>query len=378
MLKLSDLDKVMKETINAVDKGKTDIFEMAENARNQLARVEKMLLEIKKETREVIEEVDLAESEEYKARQHLVHVSKNFKIFNDEDVRKAYEDASQKQVKTALLRQKEKTLKERRTELEISYRQLLESVASAENLVSRLGVAMDYLGKNIRNICDTLEEMESRNLAGLHIIMAQEEERRRIAREIHDGPAQSVANIILRAEYCQKLFELKPENLVAELDGLKALARTNLKDIRKIIYDLRPMDLDDLGLIPALERYAEEFQKETGMEVNFKFLDEQRTLDTSFQVGCFRIAQEFLNNVRKHSEASAVNMLIEITPLVINLKIADNGIGFNLDEAYQKGTYGLKTMKERAELLKGEIKFNSALGSGTELLLTIPYNREGY
>ena len=208
--------------------------------------------------------------------------------------------------------------------------------------------------------------------------MAQEEERRRIAREIHDGPAQSVANIILRSEYCQKIYELKPETLVSELDQLKGLSRKSLKDIRKIIFDLRPMDLDDLGLKPALKRYGEDFSKETGIEVNYKTIGDERRLDTTVEVGTFRIVQEFLNNVKKHSDASVVNLLIEITPLMLNVRGTDNGVGFDFAKAVQKETYGLKTMRERAGLLKGEININSTLGKGTEMILKIPYNKEAF
>src|SRR5690606_17272813 len=116
------------------------------------------------------------------------------------------------------------------------------------------------------------------------IIRAQEEERRRIARGIHDGPAQSLANLVLRAEYCEQLLDKRPELLKQELQSLKQFARNNLEDIRKIIFDLRPMDLDDLGLIPAIQRYATDFSVTHQIPVEVVVMGDQRRFSSAMEV----------------------------------------------------------------------------------------------
>lgn len=118
----------------------------------------------------------------------------------------------------------------------------------AEMLVTRIGVVLQFLHGTLSQISVQLGNVQKQQQLALKVLLAQEEERRRIAREIHDGPAQALANIVLRADYCEQLLSRDPAKLKQELEKLKDLVRASLRDIRKIIFDLRPMPLDDLGL----------------------------------------------------------------------------------------------------------------------------------
>lgn len=376
MLDTSLLDKILRDTIKSIEKSKTQIFEIAEGARSELERVEQELLRIKKETLQVIEEVDRWEKEERKARIRLMEVSKNFDKFGEEDIRQAYENAKDIQIKVALLREKENRYKERRFELEVSYRNLKKTAERAEQLVTQVGVAMDYLSSNLQNIWDEVGKMQQRYKLGFAIIKAQEEERRRIARGIHDGPAQSLANIVLMAEYCQRLLHVRPEDLEKELDQLKKFTRKNLEDIRKILFDLRPMDLDDLGLVAALKRIVAEFQDKTGIKVKFTQLGQEMRYAPALEVAIFRIIQEALNNVRKHAQAAQVDVTLEMRPLMISAMVIDDGVGFRLTENTGAESFGLRGMKEWAELLEGSVTIQTAPGEGTKVAIKIPVNEE--
>src|SRR5690606_37788861 len=163
-------------------------------------RLEKEMNHIKQLTLKVIDEVDRCEREVRLARLHLMKVNKEFHQYSEEEMRQAYEKVSELQVKVALLRERENQLKAKRTELEISHQKMRKTAEKAEKLVTQVGVAISYLNSSIQNIWEELEKLQQQQQIGYAIIRALEEERRRIARGIHDGPAQSLANLVLRAE----------------------------------------------------------------------------------------------------------------------------------------------------------------------------------
>lgn len=370
------LDEILRATISEIEKSKEQIFDIAESARRECDRVEQELQKIKKETLKIIEQVDYWEMQERKARNYLAHVSGNFSQYSEEDIRKAYEKAFEIQSKVVILRKEEEQYKEKRTELERSYKNMRETVEKAERLVAQVGVALTYLSNNLDNIWNQLDKLQRRQDWGLAVIRAQEEERRRIARGLHDGPAQQLANIVLRTEFCQKLFKAKPQDLEDELKELKEFARNTLEDIRKILFDLRPMDLDDLGLVAAVKRFLSKFEESTGIATEFKASGNEQRYTPGLEVALFRVVQEALNNVRKHSKARNVSVILELAPLSLNAIIKDDGCGFDTEAELSDQQFGLKGMHEWADLLGGELKITSRVGKGTRVAVSIPINRE--
>jgi len=370
------LDRILQEAIEVLENSKEQIFEIAEHAREECLRLEKEMNHIKQLTLKVIDEVDRCEREVRLARLHLMKVNKEFHQYSEEEMRQAYEKVSELQVKVALLRERENQLKAKRTELEISHQKMRKTAEKAEKLVTQVGVAISYLNSSIQNIWEELEKLQQQQQIGYAIIRAQEEERRRIARGIHDGPAQSLANLVLRAEYCEQLLDKRPELLKQELQSLKQFARNNLEDIRKIIFDLRPMDLDDLGLIPAIQRYATDFSVTHQIPVEVVVMGDQRRFSSAMEVALFRIVQEALTNIRKHARATQARIMIEVTPLNVTLVVKDNGIGFNVDEPPDHECFGLRGMKEWVAFLRGHIKIASQPGEGTTINVKIPVEGE--
>ena len=370
------LDRILQEAIEVLENSKEQIFEIAEHAREECLRLEKEMNHIKQLTLKVIDEVDRCEREVRLARLHLMKVNKEFHQYSEEEMRQAYEKVAELQVKVALLRERENQLKAKRTELEISHQKMRKTAEKAEKLVTQVGVAISYLNSSIQNIWEELEKLQQQQQIGYAIIRAQEEERRRIARGIHDGPAQSLANLVLRAEYCEQLLDKRPELLKQELQSLKQFARNNLEDIRKIIFDLRPMDLDDLGLIPAIQRYATDFSVTHQIPVEVVVMGDQRRFSSAMEVALFRIVQEALTNIRKHARATQARIMIEVTPLNVTLVVKDNGIGFNVDEPPDHECFGLRGMKEWVAFLRGHIKIASQPGEGTTINVKIPVEGE--
>ncbi len=207
------------------------------------------------------------------------------------------------------------------------------------------------------------------------IISYIEEERKRIARDIHDGPAQNLANIVFRMEFLEQLLK-KGESIAAqeELLVLKEIVKRSLREIKDFIFNIRPMSLDDLGLIPALKKHTEKYEKEFGIKTNFIIIGEESKIKKEIEVGIFRIIQEALINIAKHSRAKESSILLDFEDNNLNLSITDDGCGFNVQEvnAGQKKNLGLLSMKERAEVLGGMFQINSIVGKGTRITLKIP------
>lgn len=211
------------------------------------------------------------------------------------------------------------------------------------------------------------------------IIMAQEEERRRISREIHDGPAQTLASLTMRIDYCIEQDGI-PVNVIEELQELKSSIGKSLKDIRRFIFDLRPMALDDLGLIPTLEQFITGFKRRTGIPVHVAVTGDRISLSPDKELTIFRVIQEATNNAAKHATPHSINIFLSFTTdkKRLSIVVKDDGIGFDVvstQKAY--GTLkklGLLSMEERVRLADGEIEIVSENNAGTVVSFWIPIN----
>jgi len=373
--KSAEIAKVLKRTMEAIAEGKKDIFEITEASRNEYSGLKKELEEFKVKVQLLIKEVEVLEHQEQISRKILVAVSKNFSRHTEQDIKRAYENANNLQVKLALKRQEEKDLIKRRTDLELRSKNAQNILKRSENLVSKVCVAFDFLNGDLEDISGTLEDMSQRSILGRRIIQVQEEERQRIARDIHDGPAQDLTNAVIKTEVCEKLIDLDISRAKSEIQELKKILRNSIKDIRGTIYNLHPMALDDIGFIPTIQRYIEDFQSDTKIEVDFIILSKVEIEDNIKNVALFRIVQESLNNIRKHSKATLVKIKIEMTRSNIYLLIEDNGVGFNIQDVKghnrYEGGFGLLNMQERIELLNGEFEIKSEKNYGTKIIINI-------
>ncbi|HQA56980.1 MAG TPA: histidine kinase, partial [Acetivibrio sp.] len=267
---IANLDKVIKRTIEAINSSKTELYEIAEEARDECKRLEEELEEIKKLIWETAESIEFLEMKLKESKKHLMLVSKFYDKYSEEEIKRSYEDADGLRVELAIKREQERYYIRRRNEIEVRLKGAFRTVEKADNLISQLGVSMGYLTGDLQDVSIKLEDMHQMQLLGIRILKAQEEERQRVAREIHDGPAQSMSNIVLKAEICERLVDSDPDKAKDELRLLKAVVRDTLQDVRKIIYNLRPMSLDDLGLIPTLQRYITTYREESQTQVIFK------------------------------------------------------------------------------------------------------------
>jgi len=203
------------------------------------------------------------------------------------------------------------------------------------------------------------------------VTAVQEEERQRIARELHDGVGPSLASLNIRLRTVRKLFERDRDLAAKEIKELADLAQANIQDIRRLIYDLRPTALDKLGLESALREYVARYREEYGLEVALALPEGGERLPAPVETALFRIVQEALNNVAKHAQAQRVEVVLARDREGVTLRVADDGRGFD-PQAPRSGTHlGLWSMQERVEQLGGRFEVESAPGKGTKLVITV-------
>jgi signal transduction histidine kinase len=226
----------------------------------------------------------------------------------------------------------------------------------AETFASRASVAVDLSQRMERD-------------AFRRVVQAQELERRRLARELHDETGQALTSILLGLKGLEDSVGDKEARVAVA--GLRDLVVATLQDVRRLAVELRPKVLDDFGLVPALERLTESFAAQTGIEVRFESGLGDARLAAEVETALYRIVQESLTNVVKHAHARAVSIVLARKPDTVAIVIEDDGRGFDPATTREDG-FGLEGMRERASLLEGRLQVESRAGAGTTIVAEVP------
>jgi signal transduction histidine kinase len=214
------------------------------------------------------------------------------------------------------------------------------------------------------------------------IVDAQEGERQRIARDLHDetGQALTAIGMGLRGLSTALTNNRSRDQAVKTLRQLESLAADSLHELQRLIADLRPSHLDDLGLPAALRWYAGSIQERTGLKIRVDFEGDELLISSALKIAIFRIVQEALNNITKHAQAKDVHIKLEYQPKHVVVSVRDNGIGFDLDTVRmirtRRPSLGLAGMQERAALMNGEVSIQSTPGQGTIVEARLPLQSE--
>jgi two-component system sensor histidine kinase DegS len=204
------------------------------------------------------------------------------------------------------------------------------------------------------------------------LIQGQEVERSRLAREIHDGPAQVLTNTLLRLQLCEQLVAQRPAEAQTELARLRSAVREGLRDVRRFIFNLRPASLSEVGLVVTLRRLVQDYQEQGGFQIRAE-LPEQVSLSQEQEMAVFRVVQEALHNIHKHAGASHVEIAFtRRSEGVWEITIVDDGRGFDVAAAETRVGSGLVSMRERAAIVSGALEVTSRPGYGAKLTLTVP------
>lgn len=247
-------------------------------------------------------------------------------------------------------------------------------------LLATVGQQMGVALENARLWEELRQKERVRGELLARVIHAQEEERQRIARELHDSIGQSLNALVFGLNAVSTAMEQTPDQISDLVERLKISASDTVKELQSLIYDLRPSLLDDLGLIRALRWYAQERLQPLEIEVTLDAPGGAKRLPADVETALFRISQEALTNIAKHAQAQRVSITLQLGPAWVTLEIIDNGVGFvvphTLSEPDGRRGWGLLGMQERAVLLGGELVIESEPGCGARLSVKLPLEHD--
>ena len=272
-------------------------------------------------------------------------------------------------------------------EFHLTKKRELENLRDCINVLNEIATYnndFQYYNSNSNNLIkEDIYDVNSINIDrlnstfGINALESHENERKRIARDLHDSTVQNLTNLMYKTELCTKLIDIDNVRAKLELQTMIRTIKGTIADMRNIIYDLRPMSLDDLGLIATIEKYTNEKKSSHNVNIDFRINDEKYEVLPIVNLTLFRIVQEATNNAIKHGKAKKIVIDLFYDEDSIVLTVSDNGIGFNedslkvSDDKINSG-FGLSIMKERILLLSGQLSIESNNIKGTTIKVVVP------
>lgn len=376
------LNDIINELLESINKSKNKATKFYKVVIEKINTLEIELTEVKIQIKWLDIEIRKTWEESKKHRNNLLRITRDM-AKNPEDkqieYKEAYEKADKLLLKMKNLEYEYKTSFRRRDKIERELKRLKEVLIDAEELIQTITTSFKYLNNDLVDISNKLNQKE---IILLKIIESGENDKKNIARDIHDGPAQTLAYLTFEMQLLKTLIEVMDSgDIIKKVDDINQHLQGALDEIRQIIYDLRPMSLDDLGLVPTIENYIKEFSESRGIDISFELIDNNKLvyeIPNALCVAIFRIIQESLNNVYKHSESATATVTIELLKNVLKLEVSDNGKGFDVDkvlkEVKENGNFGLLGMTERVNLIGGDIDILSTKNGGTKIKVSIPWD----
>ncbi len=323
--------------------------------------------EVKAQIEQTQQMVDREQQRNSDIATELRNIQDNLDTVPRQDIRDKYDEALDARFRLATLRgQLEK--------FEANYEHMEHSQTILKQVMGQFQ-DVDILDDSV----DTGDSTSKRSSTIIRIVQAQEDEREKLARQMHDGPAQSLTNFILQTEICQRLFDRNPERAGEELNNLKTAASVTFQKVRDFIFDLRPMMLSDLGVASTVRTYVKSFGSKNDIEVGFDIVNEDRRLETHLEVLLFRSIQDLMGQARDYATPTQLDVRLDMSGDPILIVVNDDGRGFDAELIFS-GEEGhldargssLLTLKEKMELVGGSITISSSENEGTNIRLEIP------
>jgi len=377
---IKDINNILSIVIEDLNKGKDKISNIADSLRQEFEKEKNELLNVENNIIFIIDEVNRLEKLDKDMRRKLAKSSSDFYI-EEKNMESIYEIALNIRVEYITMQNEEKRMQNRREILQRALKKYLDNIEQADSVVGQVSVAMKYL---TGEVYDNLENLEGNNKfsLGIKIVEAQEKERNKLAREIHDGPAQYLASTLMRIDFCKTRLKDNLQEGLVELDDVQGNVSKTLKEVRGIISNLRPPFLDGITLKEAIDDLRDDFLEECDVKLKVKFENESYLIDKTIETAIYRIIQELLSNIKKHSKAINSMLQVNLGMDYIFIKIKDDGRGFNTEEVMNNSRcynkkYGILGIYERLDELGGTITVESVIDNGTEYNIKLPRIRRG-
>ncbi|MCE1254471.1 MAG: ATP-binding protein [Anaerolineae bacterium] len=294
---------------------------------------------------------------------HLQQIQQQFDSVPRSDIQMTYNAALDAQQRLLVMRGQLEKLQNEQTHLE-------KIIVYYERVQNYL-ISLNLGGKNKSG-----KPSQASNMFEM-LIDVQESERQRLSRQMHDGPVQALSNFIFQTEIVSRYFDLDVNKAREELTVLRTSAMTTFQNVRDFILELRPMMLDDLGLLPTIRRYVDAFKDQSGLDVNLNIIGQEQRFDQYIEVMIFRAIQELVGNAARHNPDRTtklkIKVQINIGDNLVRVEVSDNGKGFVTETLGAGGGLGLKLIRERVEMLGGSMEVESTRGQGCRVSFQIPF-----
>lgn len=359
--------------LDSMQSGKEEIFAITEQIEKENRAVKSDISQIKKMIKTYSTDIENIKKRELQSRIRLSEVSSDFQQYTSDDIQVAYEESYTIQKDLFEKQTQIKNILASLEQFESKIQKNNDLVSKADDLLNKIEVMSEYMR------LDTNSKEESSDIFARWMAF-QEKEKSRIARDIHDGPAQTMASLVIKSDIIKKLIEKESPNktIYNELEQLKIQLRNVIKEIRQIMYDLRPTSLDELGFTSSVEGLISKVKENKDIEFELNIKEKSEISSSNIKIISFRVVQEVLNNISKHSQAKKVNIEISINKNYININIEDDGIGFDVKNMNSSKSFGLSSLKERVYLVEGTIDIISKIGKGTIIKVRIPNKEDVY
>ncbi len=330
--------------------------EFKQQIQNELEKTKRELLEIDLMLEQSQLEVNRLAQKNTSITARLQQIQGHFDTVPREDIIDVFNDALDAQQRLFVMRGQSEKLQSDKQHLE-KYLEYLDKVFNSLKFETESG--SDKGSQKVLNLVEA-------------IIQAQEEERQRLSRKMHDGPAQALSNFILQTEIAVRLFDIDQDRAREELALLKSSATSAFQQVRDFIFDLRPMMLDDLGLVPTLKRYIETYREQTDTSIRLTINGIERRFESYIEVIIFRAVQEILAFSVQQEKATQMTVQMNIADSFVKVTIDDNGKGEDVESKLESGGMGIKVIKDRVEMMGGFMDVDFRPDKGSQVVFQVP------
>lgn len=382
-LDIDTIKKISRNIEDDINLSREQILNIVENIKSSHLNIINQLNKIKCDALRINYEFDELQKQEKDMDKLLSEVLANMNKFTEDEIKLAYEKVLGIKIRINTKKNEEKMLREHRYNLEVELKKIITNIENGEkslNQIKKVGVSFGYLKEDIFLSLGGVDN-NTKMLIGIKILEAEENERIRILRNVNDGPAKQLGNIIEKVNNCTGFIQKDSEEGIKTLEDLKESVRAAIKEVRSIIFDLRPMQLVDLELNQTILEIVNTISEESNINVDINLKPSKTEIEPIIQVAVYRIIQEVFNNIRKHSKAKQAKIKLDVGDKYLMLIISDDGIGFEVEDTLKKArkegeSYGLINIIDRIEQLQGDIKMESSVGAGTIYSIRLPISRK--
>lgn len=368
---ITSLQQAIESTLVAIVEGRDQVESIARSTMDEVVRLEAEHEELKTQCYEAIDRVEWLERESRRARERLLVVNRDINRFSESEMKQAYENAQTLQIELGQWREREAQLRFRRDDIARRLRSLRSTANQAELLMLKFQHVSQYLTADFSDLAETLQTAQIQSLLGIQLLQMQEEERGWLANKLHDGPMQSLASVAMRMQ----AVNAEP---VTAFDDIRQRLNHIIVQLRQVVFDLRPPLLEDLGLVPTLKRYAQQFSDATGLTIRIQLVGIEYNLSPTEKVTVFRSVQEALRNAAKHSAANEIDLTLTYGEQSLKVDVLDDGTGMGEVDWLawvEAGKLGLMLCKQRLGVLGGSMELTHRVPRGTQFSAQLPILR---